>query len=90
MKKDYKNVAVKIKALYCIDGDYIVFDANPLHNKVFTNVNVSLSTEILKINDISFEQDVIKISGQEPISCELVKTNFKNNLLVLEICQDWG
>lgn len=88
MKEFYSKV--QIIALYNLDGGYIIFKENLLHNKIFNNVNVEIKTEKRKICGMTFEEDVIYIDGEEPIRCELVRTDVYNGTLILRICQDWG
>ena len=80
-----------IKALYDLNGEYIPFPQNPLHNTTYENVDVKTEKEEWKIGGESFLVDVITISGQEPIECELVsRRKDANGTLILDICQDWG
>ena len=88
MKKFYNKV--QIIAYYNLDGEYLIFECNELHNKTFSNVNVEIKTERRIVCGMTFEEDVICIDGEEPISCELVKTDIYNGTLILRICQDWG
>lgn len=81
---------VIIKAYYDLDGDLILFPDNPLHGKSYENVEVAIKQEIHEICGISFEVDIIKIEGQEPIECELIDTIDLDDTLIIKICQDWG
>lgn len=81
-----------LKAYYGLDEEYIPFDSNPLHNKIFENVKVSFKEEVRTICGIDFAVDVVEIEGQEPIECELVGTyqESESGTLIIKICQDWG
>ena len=80
-----------LKALYCLNGDYISFPQNPLHNKFFENANVKMGKRIYTIGGNRYEVDVISIDGHEPIDCELVsRRSTSDGTMVLSICQDWG
>ncbi len=82
---------VILKACYCLDGEYIPFDSNPLHDTVYENVEVVISEEERVMCGISFIEDVIEISGQEPIRCELVGAHQDAyGTLIIRICQDCG
>lgn len=88
MKKFYNKV--QIVTYYYINGDFLLFEDNPLHNKTFRNVNVEIKTETRTICGTEYEKDVICIDGEKPISCYLLGTNTYNNNLILMICQDCG
>ena len=88
MKRKYEKVL--ILAYYNLDGDYLTFEENDLHNKTFKDVFVEIKTEIRKILGIDFAVDVICIDGEKPIECELVKKEVLGKNLTLSICQDWG
>ena len=88
MKKFYKKV--QIVAYYNLDGDYTIFEENELHNKTFNNANVEIKTEMHRICGMTFKQNVIYINEEDPISCELISADVRNNVLILHICQDWG
>lgn len=79
-----------LKAYYSIDGEYLPFPDNPLHDKTFENVDVEVKNEIRTLRGIEFEVTVIEIAGQEPIECELCSMEIKGADLILHICQDWG
>lgn len=82
---------VIIKAYYNLDGEYVSFPDNPLHGKVYENVDVKFKKEVNTIAGIEFESNVIKIEGEEPIECELVSRNKQTDgSLIIGICQDWG
>ena len=82
---------VLLQAYYDLNGEYLVFPDNPLHNQTFENVDVKISKTTNTICGIRFAVDVITISGQEPIECKLVSRR-KNaeGTLVIQLCQDWG
>lgn len=81
-----------IKAYYGLDGEYIPFDSNPLHNTSYENVSVTIKQVTKTIYGIDLDMDVVEISGQEPIECELVGTyqDSGSGTLIIKICQDWG
>jgi hypothetical protein len=79
-----------IKAYYDLDGDLISFPDNPLHGKIYENVNIIFKHKVREICGISFDVDVIDIEGQEPIECELIDTVDVDEALIIKICQDWG
>ena len=82
---------VLLQAYYDLDGEYLPFPDNPLHGKVFENVDVKFATRIDTIGGLNFEVDVIEIEGQEPIECELVgRKNAPDGTLIIKLCQDWG
>lgn len=80
-----------IKAYYNLGEEFILFSDNPLHGKSYENVNVKFKKAIHTMCGISFDVDIVEISGQEPIECELVGT-YENSdgTLIIKICQDWG
>ena len=80
-----------IKALYDLNGEYIIFPDNPLHNTTYENVDVKIEKKEWKIGGESYMVDVITISGQDSIECELVSRHKdEDGTLTLKICQDWG
>ena len=80
-----------IKALYDLNGEYISFPQNPLHDTVYENADVKIEKEEWKIGNESYLVDVITISGHEPIECKLVSRHKDaDGTLTLKICQDWG
>ena len=81
---------VTLRAYYNLDGEYLLFDSNPLHNKSYENVNVEIKTITKTICNIDLDVDVINIEGQKSIECELVGYNESNGELLIKICQDWG
>lgn len=88
MKRKYDKVL--ILAYYNLDGDYLSFAENDLHNKILKNVCVEIKTEVRTLMGIDFAVDVICIDGEEPIECELVSKEVHGKDLTLNICQDWG
>lgn len=88
--KRYKKVV--LRCYYNLDGEYIQFEHNPLHNQSYENVTVEFKKEAKLICGIKFEFDVVKIEGQEPIECELVGTYHERDTdtLIIKICEDWG
>ena len=82
---------VVLQTYYDLDGEYISFPENPLHNKLYENVEVKFEKKINIIHGMRFIWDVIKIPGQEPIECEMLNHyRDPNGILVIRICQDWG
>lgn len=79
-----------IKAYYNLNGDLISFPDNPLHGKLYENVEVIFKHKVREICGISFEVDIIEIEGQGPIECELIDTVDLDGTLIIKICQDWG
>lgn len=86
-----KVKSVVLHGYYNLDGNYLLFDENPLHGKTFSDVDVSFSQNVRTIGDIDFVSDVVLIEGCEPIECELVgHRKLADGTLVVSICQDWG
>lgn len=92
----YESKGVKkkviLQAYYNLDGDYILFDGNPLHGKTFENVGVLVSNKIVSICGIKVKQQVIYItdSNEEPIECEFLDCVENDDTLIVKLCQDWG
>ena len=91
---DSKGIKKKVtlKTYYNLDGDYILFDDNPLHNKIFENVGVLISNKISSYSGIKVKEQVIYItnSNEEPIGCELVGVVENGDNVIIKLCQDWG
>ena len=91
---DSKGVKKKVilKTYYNLDGSYMLFDSNPLHNKTFENVGVLVSNKIVSICSMKVRQQVIYItnSNEEPIECEFVGCVEDDDTLIVKLCQDWG
>lgn len=81
---------VILKTYYCLNGEYILFEDNPLHNTTYENVQVAINQITQKICDIEFECDVIAIEEQEPIICEFINIMELDDKLIIKLCQDWG
>ena len=82
---------VIIKAYYNLGEELILFPDNPLHNKVYEDVEVVIKKKVHEICGIPFNVDIVEIEGQEPIECELISTReLDDGRMVIEICQDWG
>lgn len=81
---------VKIKTYYNLDGEYLLFKHNPLHDKVFENVNVEITTEEHEMLGTKFKVNMVYIEGEKPIECELVDVEEYEDTLIISICQDWG
>lgn len=79
-----------LRAYYDLDETYIEFPENPLHGRVYNDVDVEFDEVTRKICGIDFVFDVIKIEGEEPIECELLDYYYSNGALIIELCQDWG
>ena len=92
----YESKGVKkkviLQAYYNLDGNYILFDSNPLHGKTFANVGVLVSNKITSYGGIKVKEQVIYItdSNEEPIECELVGYVEDGDTLIVKLCQDWG
>jgi hypothetical protein len=82
---------VVLHTYYNLDGEYIPFPDNPLHNQTYENVNVVFKKEINVIHGMRFISDIIDIQGHESIDCELIN-HYKdpNGTLIIRLCQDWG
>lgn len=91
---DSKGIKKKVilQAYYNLDGNYILFDSNPLHGKTFENVGVIVNDKIVAICGIKVKQQVIYItnSNEEPIECEFVGYVEDGDTLLVKLCQDWG
>lgn len=89
---DSKGVKKKVilQTYYNLDGDYTLFDDNPLHNKTYENVRVVITKEIIHLTHWDITVNVIRIDGQEPIECELVGYVEDGDTLLIKLCQDWG
>lgn len=85
-----KAKKVILKTYYCLSGEYILFEDNPLHNRSYDNVKVEIKQLTRKIYDINIDFDVIKIEGQEPIECEFISISELDDKLIIKLCQDWG
>ena len=81
---------VVIKAYYDLGEEFISFPDNPLHGKSYENVTVKFKKAIRTICGISFDVDIVEISGQKPIECQLIGRRSIDDTLIIEICQDWG
>ena len=91
---DSKGVKKKVvlRTYYNLDGDYITFPENPLHDKTFENVGVIISDKISSIAGFKVKEQIIYItnSDEEPIGCELVGYVEDGDTLIIKLCQDWG
>lgn len=86
-----KTKKVILKAYYGLNGEYISFPENPLHNKTFENVDVKITGRTDTIGGINFHVDVISVGNEEPIDCELIsRRTMPDGTLIIGICQDWG
>lgn len=80
-----------IQAYYGLGDEYISFPDNPHHNKTFENVDVKITEKRIVIAGESFTVDVVTISGQDPIECEVIgEVHRTDGTVVIDICQDWG
>ena len=85
-----KKKKVVLRTYYNLEGSYIPFDYNPLNNVSYEDVEVTIKQTKRTIMGINFNVDVIEISGQETIECELIDyVDICDNLLI-QLCQDWG
>jgi hypothetical protein len=89
---DSKGVKKKVilQTYYNLDGDYIIFEDNPLHRAKYENVKVVITKEYIRLTHMNIKVDVIRIDGQEPIECELVDYVEDGDTLIVKLCQDWG
>ena len=91
---DSKGVKKKVvlQTYYNLDGDYILFDGNPLHGKTFENVGVLINNKITSYGGFKVKEQVIYItnSNEEPIGCELVDYIDNGDDVIIKLCQDWG
>ena len=89
---DSKGVKKKVilQTYYNLDGDYMLFDSNPLHGKTFENVNVVITKEYIRLTHMNIAVNVVRIDGQEPIECEYLSHIEDGDTLVVKLCQDWG
>lgn len=86
-----KSKKVVLQGYYNLDGEYLLFEDNPLHGKTFNDVNVVIAKETKKIAGMTVAYDVVRIGGYEPIECELVGyRRTEDGTLIISICQDWG
>lgn len=81
---------VRFETYYKLNGMYMEYPTNELHDQEFINVDVEITKEQYKIAGFEFEEDVIYIDGFSPIECELVGKVVSGDTLLLKICQDWG
>ena len=86
----YSDIDVKISTYYCLNGEYIPFAENPLSNKRYENVNVAIITKKENICGTEYEHQVIYVSGEKPIECELMNCIVHEETLYIKLCQDWG
>lgn len=84
-----KKKNVLLKACYDLDGEYIEFEYNPLHNTTYKNATVKINTVKRCICGIEFLEDVIEIDDQA-FEGELVNYKENGDDLIIYICQDWG
>lgn len=86
-----KNVNVVIRSWYYLDGEYISFPHTELDGKEYNNVDITIKNHTQTYYGIEFHSQLINITGQEPIDCELVSfSEAPNGKLTINICQDWG
>ena len=86
-----KAKKVILQTYYNLDGNYIVWEYDPLHNTEYENANVKIKRVKRTLCGITFDIDVIDIEGYEPIECELLGAlNESDGTLIIQICQDWG
>lgn len=86
-----KNVNVVIRSWYYIDGEYIRFPHSELDGTEYFNVDIIIRNHTQIYHGIEFHSQIINITGQEPIDCELVSfSEAPNGKLTINICQDWG
>ena len=81
---------VILKTYYNLDGDYILFEDNPLHNQSYDNVKVETKRVTRTVCGIEYTTDVVEIEGRKPIECELLSVFELDDMLIIKLCQDWG
>ena len=91
---DSKGVKKKVvlQTYYNLDGDYMLFDDNPLHGKTFENVGVVVSDKITSYGGFKVKEQVIYLteSNERPIECEFIGCAEDDDTLIVKLCQDWG
>lgn len=86
-----KNVNVVIHSWYYLDGEYISFPYSELDGTEYNNIDITIQNHTQTYCGITVESQLINITGQEPIDCELVSfSEAPNGKLIINICQDWG
>lgn len=86
-----KNVNVVIRSWYYLDGEYISFPHSELDGKEYNNVDITIKNHTQIYSGIEFHSQLINITDQEPIDCELISfAETSDGKLILNICQDWG
>ena len=86
-----KNVNVIIHSWYCLDGEYISFPHSELDGTEYSNVDITICDRVQVYCGIAFRSQLINITGQEPIDCELVSfSETSDGQLIINICTDWG
>lgn len=86
-----KNINVEIRSWYCLDGEYIRFPDTEIDGTEYSNVDVTIRTALHDYGSCVIESQVIHITEQEPIDCELVSfAETSDGKLIINICQDWG
>lgn len=88
MVKFYSKI--RFETYYNLDGEYSLFKHNPLHDKIFKNVNVKITIEEHEMMGVKFKVNMIYIDGEKPIECELIDAEEYEDTLIISICQDWG
>ena len=85
------NVNVIIHSWYCLEGEYIRFTHSELDGTEYSNVDITIRNHTQIYYGIEFHSQLINITGQEPIDCELVSFGeTSDGQLIINICQDWG
>ena len=86
-----KNVNVIIRSWYCLDGEYISFPHSEMDGIEYSNVDITIQNHTQTYYGVEFHSQLINITGQEPIDCELVSFGeTSDGKLIINICQDWG
>lgn len=88
---DRKNVNVIIHSWYCLEGEYISFPYSEMDGVEYSNVDITIHDTLRNYGSIIIKSQLINITGQEPIDCELVSFGeTSDGKLIINICQDWG
>lgn len=80
---------IKLETYQTLDGMYALCPSNRLNGKKYQNVKVTFDSHKTDCNDAPCIMDVVTISGNNPIECEIVCSKILDDgTLLLGICQD--
>lgn len=85
-----KYKKIKLQNWYNLNGEYIRMLDAELDGTVYENASVKFSKSKKTICGTDFIWNVVHIEGQEPIECELLSQRMQEDMLIINICQDWG